>query len=41
MQDAVVDELALVGRGFFEHPVDDFGFDAGVADANAQAPVVG
>src|SRR6218665_3923280 len=41
MGDAVLDQRALLGRGLFQHPVDDLAPDPGVAYAYAQAPVVG
>ena len=41
MGNAVFDQRALVGRGFFEHPIGDLRFFAGVSNANAQAPVIG
>src|SRR5256885_1429167 len=39
--DAVLDQLALVGRGLLENPVGDFGLVARMAYADAQPPVVG
>src|SRR5574343_1824482 len=39
--DAVVDECALVGGRFLEYPVRHLGLVAWVANADAQAPVVG
>jgi hypothetical protein len=39
--DALGDRLALVGGRLAEHVVDDLGLDAGVADAEAQAPEAG
>jgi hypothetical protein len=33
--DAVINQLSLLWRGFFQHPVQNFGFDTWVANANA------
>ena len=40
MGNAVFNQGALLGRRFFQHPVRHIGPVAGVADANAQPPVV-
>ena len=41
MRRCLLDRLALLGRGLAQHVVDDLGLHARVADAEAQAPVVG
>ena len=37
---ALLNEVALLGHGFFEHPVDHLSFHARVAYADAQAPII-